>query len=315
MEISDLEKFDIVWFEGRTGFAIDLKTEVFVAFTNPPKGLAQANKWEHETFPIANLRDVVSKVGVPTEMFVSGGYGGGVSGGISHASEILGVGMRNKIERSKASKRNGLEFSLRSTQMPKFFSQISDDGKRAQLFEAVRQIFETRTVDARIHRLPDEVRSSFYKPSKEEIQQKEITSQSRQQNVQKYLAIGCFGIVGLVAVFGLWSWISSTTYRNAALNGDDMSQSGILKCAMLSFGHSLIPTRANSIVLTTFVAESDDEKVGLYPSYEFERGSFVDGPREENGQIFYGGINKWGFIDIDEQELANFRIAETPSCG
>jgi len=219
------------------------------------------------------------------------------------------------MERSKAKRNNGLEFSIRSTETPSFFAQVVDDGKRAQLFEAVRQIFETGTVDRRIQRIPDAVSSSFYKPSKDEIEQKEARSQARNGAAQKYLIIGSFAIVAIVAAFGLWAWMSSNAYRNAALAGEDMSDVGSIRCAMLTFGHSLKPTRARSIVVTSFTAESDDSNVGLYPSHYFERGTFVDGPREEGGRLFYGVTSNWAFIDVDADELGNFRQAEVPSCA
>ncbi|QBY00605.1 hypothetical protein E2K80_07505 [Rhodophyticola sp. CCM32] len=314
MDLGYLKKCDVVWFEGRTGFAIDLKKGVFVALTNPPRGLGQRDNWENIVFDLNDMREVISKVGVPTEFFTSGTQAG-VLGGARQAGEAAGVGIKNAMERSKAKRNNGLEFAIRSTQTPSFFAQVVDDSKRAQLFEAVRQIFETGTVDRRIVRIPDAVSSSFYKPSKAEIEQKEAQSQARQSAVQKYLLIGSFAVVAIVAAFGLWAWLSSTAYRNAALAGEDMSEAGAIRCAMLTFGHSLKPSRARSIVITSFIAESDDPDVGLYPSHNFERGTFVDGPREEDGRLWYGVTSDWAFIDIENNELSNFRRAEVPSCS
>lgn len=314
MELIELKKCDVVWFEGRTGFAIDLERRIFIALTNPPRGLAQRDNWEHISFDLTDMREVVSEVGVPTEFFTSGTQPG-VLGGVRNASESAGVGIKNAMERSKAKRNNGLKFSIRSSQTPSFFAQVIDDSKRAQLFEAVRQIFETGTVDRRIQRIPDNVSSSFYKPSNIEIERKEAQSQARQSAVQKYLVVGSFAVVAIVAAFGLWAWLSSTAYRNAALAGEDMSEAGSLRCAMLTFGHSLKPTRARSIVVNSFVAESDDPNVGLYPQYNFERGTFVDGPRKEDGRTWYGITSDWAFIDIEESELRNFSSAKAPSCG
>lgn len=316
MELSDLKSFDILWFEGETGFGIDLAKKEFTAFSCPPHGLAQKARWDHQSLPLSDLREVTSKVGIPSEITMAANYGG-MRGGARQAGEGIGMGIKNAMERSKAKRQNGLEFRIRSTTTPSFFAQVVDDKKRAQLFEAVSQVLETGTVDVPVRHIPDKVSAAFYTPPRKELEEREAASEARRKSVQKYLAIGCAGIAGMAGVFGLWAWASSATYKSAVLNGEDMTNAGVFRCALLTTGHSFKPERSGSVVLTAFTAEIEDANSSLFPSHAFERGDYLNGPRSgPDGRTLYSlPSSNRAYMDATDAVTANLGPVSEPDCG
>lgn len=160
VEIEDIEASNISWFQGKTGFSLNIQKNEFVIYFLRERGLAQAEKWDYEIFKIDDVRNFNKTLGVATEYTTTGSYAG-LSGGARQMGEGIGLAARNALEAAKAKRRMGIEFELRSTQRPKFFVQVTDEAKQDQIFEGVRQLLQDGRIDQKLLNIPDGVRSSF----------------------------------------------------------------------------------------------------------------------------------------------------------
>ena len=198
IDLNDIKKSDIAWFQGKTGFSINIGRDQFILFSRHDGGLAQKTKWDHTTLKVSDIRSFKKVTGIASEYSVSGHYSG-LSGSAQQVGQGVGLAIKNAMEKSKAKSNTGIEFQLRSTQMPIFFVQISGERKQDQVIEGFNQLLQDGCIDQKILNIAESVGDSF--PSQEILERNKRNAIEKKERLKRLLIAGAVAfpfVVGLV---------------------------------------------------------------------------------------------------------------------
>ncbi|WP_417794784.1 hypothetical protein [Terasakiella pusilla] len=261
MYLDEFETDDLVFFAGNTGVSINIDQKRLVLFW------AIGREWSTETLALDILRGATEKVVSPSEFF---------SLGVSPIGETIGIAIRNSMEKSKAKNATGVELKLRSTDVPTFFLNVSEDTTRASVMEAFRQVLEEGGVVKPYRNISQAIRYEFKRPTVEELKRDaeklkreeerrspEYLKTRRKRNIKVGLVITSILVVGLIFLeinrvrdSNLRS--AAARYMNAAINNPQMlSTADAELCRELQIGYDEILNREGVNVTHVIEHESD----------------------------------------------------------
>lgn len=322
-QIEEIEKCDIYWFEDEFGISLDLSGRTLGTYQRTKNGLAGQPQWTRIQFPLEDIRSIEEQVGNPKTFEAGGLYLNTVQGGLNRVGDEIGAAGRNAYERRKARKRNGIVFSLRSSELPKFFIRVIEDVDRRQLLEILRQVLEGRKPDGLKRRLPEATKREIYATSDEATKKAGQQRDARADTFQRVV----FGLSGLIAVcFVLLVGtvqLAKVYYKHSLLEGKPVAEASGLRCYFLSIGGAFGPDLVSAVALEDFQVSGNivdlpveiRNRYRLSDTVEFSRGDWILGPFERDGiwLIGHGGERGLPKTPVDPEGLPIRRLE--PRCG